>query len=245
MPITAIGRDESLKLITFVPAEAVEKVSAGMFAAGAGRIGQYSHCSFRSEGTGTFFGEAGANPTVGRASRFEEVAEIRLEMVVPKRALAAVLAALRMNHPYEEPAFDLVRLAAPPSGMGMGRIGLLQAPIERPVLIERIKQAVGISHVLVAGPTMTGTVQKLAVCAGSGGSLLDAAIAQGAEVFVTGEIRHHDALKAAAAGVTVICTLHSNSERLALGRLRQRLMEALPAAEFVLSRMDRDPLTVI
>jgi dinuclear metal center YbgI/SA1388 family protein len=243
-PITASLRDESLKLVTFVPAEEVEAVSAALFAAGAGRIGQYSMCSFRTPGTGTFFGDIQANPTVGQTGRLEKVTEFRLEMVVPEEAVSAVVAALRKSHPYEEPAFDLVRLAAPPSSVGMGRIGILEQPIERPALVERIKRAIGIAHVLVAGPT-TGAVEKIAVCAGSCGSMLDAAIAQGAEVFVTGEIRHHDALKAAAAGVTVICTLHSNSERLTLARLRQRLMEALPAVEFVLSRMDRDPLAVI
>jgi dinuclear metal center YbgI/SA1388 family protein len=243
-PIRVNAEGEQLKLVTFVPAEAVEAVSAAVFAVGAGRIGNYSSCSFRSPGTGTFFGEEGANPTIGEAGRLEEVSEIRLETVVPAGAASAVVAALRKSHPYEEPAFDLVRLAAPPSGSGMGRIGMLKQPTERAELVERIKRAIGISQVLVAGPR-TGQVSKVAVCAGSCGSMLDAAIAQGAEVFITGEIRHHDALRAQAAGMTVICTLHSNSERLALARLRDRLSAELPAVEFMLSQADRDPLSVI
>src|SRR5436190_12990480 len=83
------------KLVTFVPADAVEKVSDALFAAGAGRIGNYSQCSFRSPGTGTFFGEEGANPTVGRRGRLEEAAEIRLETVTPIARLADVLSALK------------------------------------------------------------------------------------------------------------------------------------------------------
>ncbi|HEX4124473.1 MAG TPA: Nif3-like dinuclear metal center hexameric protein, partial [Tepidisphaeraceae bacterium] len=240
-PIQAIGSTEQLKLATFVPAEHVEAVSSALFAAGAGRIGQYSSCSFRSPGTGTFFGQAGTNPAVGKAGRLEEQPEIRLETVVPTGGVSAVVAALRKSHPYEEPAFDLVRLAAAPNGVGMGRIGLLGEPAERGELIERVKRAVGVLHVLAAGP-MSGVVKKAAVCAGSCGSVLDAAIAMGAEAFVTGELRHHDALKAAAAGVTAICTLHSNSERMTLGRLRERLAKELSAVGFVLSEADRDPL---
>src|SRR5207302_406994 len=113
------------KLVTFVPADAVEKVSGALFAAGAGRIGKYSQCSFRSPGTGTFFGEAGTNPTVGRAGRLEEAPELRLETVIPIARLAEVLQALRDSHPYEEPAFDLVQLAAVPEKLGQGRIGTM------------------------------------------------------------------------------------------------------------------------
>jgi dinuclear metal center YbgI/SA1388 family protein len=247
-PIRPIRDPDQLKLVTFVPAEHVDAVSAVLFAAGAGRIGKYASCSFRVQGTGTFFGEEGTNPAVGKSGRLEEVSEIRLETMVPEASASAVVAALRKSHPYEEPAFDLVRLAGPestgPAAIGMGRIGMLESLVPREVLIERVKRAAEAPHVLLAGPT-TGLVKKVAVCAGSCGSVLDAAIAQGAEVFVTGEIRHHDALRAQSAGITVICTLHSNSERLALTRLRERLAGELASVEFVLSRTDRDPMSVL
>jgi hypothetical protein len=102
--------------VTFVPAEHVEAVSRALFAAGAGRIGKYSSCSFRAAGTGTFFGGEGRTRWSGEAGRLEEVAEVRLETVVPASGVEAVVGALRASHPYEEPAFDLVRLAAAPGG---------------------------------------------------------------------------------------------------------------------------------
>lgn len=124
----------------------------------------------------------------------------------------------------------------------MGRIGALAA-VERGALVGRIKERLGVSHLLVAGPTQ-GTVTRAAVCAGAAGDLLDAAIRQGAEVVVAGEVRHHDALRAAEAGVTVVCALHSNSERIALEPLRARIAAALPGLALATSRADRDPFSV-
>ena len=239
----AEAKGSQCKLVTFVPEEAVEKVSRAMFDAGAGRIGNYSSCSFKLKGTGTFFGEAGTNPAVGQSGRLEEAAEIRLETVVPIAKVAAVIEALRKSHPYEEPAFDLNQLAAPPSGIGMGRIGEFDEPVERAALFDRIKQGLGIEHLLIAGPT-EGAVKRVAACAGACGDLLNDAIASKAELYLTGEMRHHDAIKAAKAGLTVVCTLHSNSERASLKRLKQRLESALPQVQWHLSRFDRDPFVI-
>jgi putative NIF3 family GTP cyclohydrolase 1 type 2 len=96
---------------------------------------------------------------------------------------------------------------------------------------------------LIAGPE-TGMVQRAAVCAGACGDLLENALSQKAELYVTGEMRHHDALKAAEAEMTVVCTLHSNSERVTLKHLRGRLSAALPEVKFALSTADRDPFVI-
>lgn len=231
------------KLVTFVPEEALERVSRALFEAGAGRIGNYSACSFRLKGTGTFFGEKGTNPAVGQSGKLEQAPEVRLETVVPTGKVGAVIEALRKSHPYEEPAFDLNQLAAAPEGIGIGRVGEFDAPVERPELLSRIKRGLELDHLLVAGPT-EGAVQRVATCAGACGDLLDDAIAQDAGLYLTGEMRHHDAIKAARAGLTVVCTLHSNSERATLKRLKQRLADALPALTCHLSQRDRDPFQV-
>jgi len=231
------------KLVTFVPADAVDRVSDALFAAGAGRIGDYARCSFRTPGTGTFFGEAGTNPTVGRSGKLETADEVRVETVLPIAQLEAALAALRKAHPYEEPAFDLVQLASPPEKLGQGRVGPLAESTQRVALFERIKAALGTDRLLVAGEAH-GLVDRAACCAGACGELLDDAIKHGAQFYLTGEVRHHDALKAAAAGMTVVCTLHSNSERAVLKRVQQRLTEALPALTTVVSQSDRDPFVI-
>ena len=99
------------KLVWFVPREALDTTREAVFAAGGGVIGEYTHCSFYTEGTGTFLGGEGTTPSVGRAGREERVAELRVETVVPEERVDAVVAALRAAHPYEEPAFDLYPLA--------------------------------------------------------------------------------------------------------------------------------------
>ncbi|MGH7269793.1 MAG: Nif3-like dinuclear metal center hexameric protein [Polyangiaceae bacterium] len=233
--------DEGVKLVTFVPEEHVDAVGRALFAAGAGSIGAYSSCSFRSIGTGTFFGEEGASPVVGQAGRLEEVAEVRLETLVPVGHVAAVVRALRAAHPYEEPAFDLVRLATP-NARGMGRVGRVEsAPVSG--LVGRIKESLGLEHVLVAGP-LDRTVSRVAVCAGSGGSMLSNAVERGAQLFLTGEMRHHDVLRAVRSGLSVVCTLHSASERSALGALRERLSALLPTVSVARSVSDREPFSV-
>jgi dinuclear metal center YbgI/SA1388 family protein len=232
------------KLVTFVPEPDVDRVAAALFNAGAGRIGNYTHCSFRSPGTGTFFGEEGAtNPAVGQSGKLERADEIRIETVMPIARLTDVLAALRAAHPYEEPAFDLVQLAAPPEKLGQGRVGKLSSPTSREQVIDRIKRELGLSHLLIAGPT-SGTVTTAACCAGSCGEFVKDALKAKAELFLTGELRHHDALAASNAGMTVVCTLHTNSERAVLKRVIARLCGTLSGFEVVLSTEDRDPFVV-
>ena len=103
----------SRKLIVFVPADALEAVRDALFEAGAGRIGNYERCCWYTDGTGTFLAREGADPTIGEVGREERVPEVRLELVYPDDAHAAVVAALRRAHPYEEPAFDVIALLEP------------------------------------------------------------------------------------------------------------------------------------
>ena len=98
------------KLIVFVPAAALDTVRDALFAAGAGRIGDYQRCSWYTEGTGTFFGGEETRPTLGESGREERVPELRLETVYPEDRHDEVIAALRRTHPYEEPAFDVYAL---------------------------------------------------------------------------------------------------------------------------------------
>lgn len=127
------------------------------------------------------------------------------------------------------------------TGEGIGRVGAI-ARCERRLLVERLKSALGVEAAMVAGP-LDGAAERVAVCAGAGGDLLGAAIAERAEVFVTGELRHHDALRAAAQGLTVIALRHSASERCALPALAARMSSALPGLRIALSALDRDPFT--
>lgn len=236
---TADGKAQSCKLVTFVPEDRADAVAEALFAAGAGRIGAYSKCSFRSRGEGTFFGEAGTHPAVGAAGRLERTQEVKIETVVPLSRVAEVMAALKKHHPYEEPAFDLVTLAAPPETLGIGRVGSV-AETTVGELAERLKRASGLGRVLISGDAAV-KVSRVAVCAGAGRSLAGEVLRAGAQVYVTGELPHHDALRLARAGVGSICTLHSNSERPVLERLTHRLA----GFQCVISATDRDPFVIV
>jgi dinuclear metal center YbgI/SA1388 family protein len=231
------------KLVVFAPEDAADRVAEAVFCAGAGRIGNYTSCSFRTPGTGTFYGEAGANPAVGEARKLERVQEVRIETVLPIDRVGPCIRAMRNAHPYEEPAFDLVQLAGTPEGKGQGRIGDLPEGTTREALVERVKRELNLSQVLVAG-TIAGVVRRAACCAGACGDLLKDAIAQKAQFYLTGEMRHHDALRAAECGMTVVCALHSNSERAVLRRVAERLANELPALATHVSQRDADPFLI-
>ncbi len=232
------------KVVTFVPAEDLPAVSAAAFGAGAGQIGGYRECGFAAEGTGSFRGDATTHPTIGRAGRREQAAELRWETVCPAERLPDVLAAIRAAHRYETPAIDAYRLTDAPPAVGLGRVGRLARPVGREAMFGRIRAACGVRRFQVAAPPRPGKrrkVRTLAVGCGSCGSLFRRAVAAGADWYVTGELRHHDALAAAAAGMTVVCVGHSNSERLTLAPLAERLGAALPGLEVTVSAADEDP----
>ena len=102
-----------VKLVWFVPADALDATRDAVFDAGAGRIGDYERCSWYTAGTGTFFGDEGTAPAIGESGREEHVPELRVETVVPAPLLEVVVAALRRTHPYEEPAYDVYALVDP------------------------------------------------------------------------------------------------------------------------------------
>lgn len=232
-----------VKIITFVPAAALDRVRDALAGAGAGRIGRYGKCSFTMPGEGTFEGDADTNPAVGKAGRFERVAEVRLEMVCHRSLLADALVALRRAHPYEEPAVDVMPLIATgqvPSLTGAGRAGSLGRAVALRTLVRRLKGLLGVKDVEVAAPPGARRVRRVAVCVGAGGSLLREA--DDADVLVTGEMRHHDVLDARERGQAVVLAGHTQTERPYLPVYRKRL-EALrlPGVRWQVSRSDRPP----
>jgi dinuclear metal center YbgI/SA1388 family protein len=239
------------KLTTFVPEAAVDAVRNALAAAGAGRIGNYRHCSFTSSGEGTFLPESGAKPSVGRPGELERVVERRVEMVCAKHRLLPVLAALRAAHPYEEPAFEVVALEAVPfdRAVGAGRVARLSKSCFSAEIAERLHPLLGSCRIDRTGTRLAGRSHPfahsvVAVCAGSGGSLLDAAAALGATCFLTGELSHHDVLRAHALGLEVLLAGHTNTERGYLPRFAAQVKLRLPEVDCVVSTVDRDPLQV-
>lgn len=243
-PLVRAAGNPRCKLVVFVPASDLEPVSQAMFAAGAGEIGEYRHCSYRSPGTGTFLGSENSNPTLGQKGRQQEVEEFRLEVLLPTYRLDQVVRAMRAAHSYEEPAFDIYPLTAPNDDVGAGRQGTLSTPTPLNQLATLAADAVGARHVEIVGPA-EAVCHRVAIGCGSAGDLLSAAGRAGCDVFITGEARFHDYLEAQRLGIHLILVGHYASERFALDQLALRLQKHLPSLRVWASSAESDPSQII
>jgi dinuclear metal center YbgI/SA1388 family protein len=179
------------KLVTFAPEANAAEVRSALFEAGAGQIGNYDSCSFNLEGTGSFRGSDQTNPFVGEKGKLNYEKEIRIEVVYPRFRESKILNALFQSHPYEEVAFDLYPLANELHSAGAGMIGELPAKMSERKFLEHLKKTTGTQCLRHSG--LTGRkVLKVAVCGGAGSFLIKKAIAEKADVFVSGDIKYHD-----------------------------------------------------
>ena len=182
------------KWVVFVPVSDAEAVREAMFAAGAGRIGDYSHCSWTVTGTGQFLPGSGASPAVGTVGAVERVAEDRVEVIAPAGLRGSMLAAMRAAHPYEEPAFDVLSLAPLPADTGIGRLASLAVPQRFTDFVARVDAALPrTSWGIRAAGDPDAQISRVAVCGGAGDSLLSAARVAGVQAYVTADLRHHPA----------------------------------------------------
>lgn len=218
------ARERLLKLVVFAPGEAVERVRAAVGDAGAGRIGLYSHCAFASTGVGSFRPLAGAKPSQGEIGKNNLVDEVRLEVEVAAAAVGGVIKAMEAAHPYEEVAYDLYELEKNDSQVGLGRIGDLSPHMTLAGFIEHCRNSVN-RAIRVAGDC--DRVARVAVCGGSGASLIEAAADRGADVFVTGDVKYHEAQRAVGRGLVVIDAGHDATEIVGMTALSQRMASDL------------------
>ena len=182
------------KWVVYVPPENADAVREAMFGAGAGHIGDYSNCSWSVTGTGQFLPHDGASPAIGSVGTVERVSEDRVEAVAPASARAVLLAAMRGAHPYEEPAFDVFALAPLPGDVGLGRIGALSTPEPLRAFVTRVSRGLpATSWGVRAAGLPDAAVSRVAVCGGSGDSLLDVVARAGVDAYLTSDLRHHPA----------------------------------------------------
>ena len=246
-PRTVPDESQEVKIVTFVPTgEALERVRNAMASAGAGIIGNYRVCSFGTEGSGTFLGGEGSKPTVGEAGRLESTREVRLEMVCSRSAVALVIETLRSFHPYETPAIDVYELLGQPERhVGTGRRLVLDRPATVAELGERLRGHLDRVRLRVALVEKDRPITHIGVVAGAGAELAMTAAKDGCEVFVTGEMKHHEVLEMLNAGCSVLLAGHTNTERGYLKRVAARLEKALPGLRTHCSTADRDILVAM
>ena len=242
-PIEYADGAEAYKLVVFVPPGEVDAVADAMFAVGAGRIGDYTQCSFRLDGQGTFFGGDATQPAVGQRGQLEHAEEVRLETVVPGGALPAVVQAIRSAHSYEEPAFDVYPTRAE-LVRGIGRVGRLPRPITLKGLARKLKRAVSAACAQVVGDEER-TVDRAIILVGAAGTLPFRVPPKPTDVIITGEIRHHDALSILRRDCSAIALGHWASERPMLTSLAERLAVALKGVTVEISGNDRDPFASV
>ena len=248
-PLEADARPPVDKIVVFAPAGSADAVRAAISEAGAGRIGDYDQASFSAPGEGRFRPLAGADPAVGEVGRAETVEEVRIESVMPRSSREAVVAAMLRVHPYEEPAYDVIELAAlDEPDRGSGRVGTLPEAITLREFAEHVSRTLpATAHgVRVAGDP-DQRVESVGLCGGAGDFLLDRARAAGVDVNLTSDLRHHPAseLREHAAGTgapALVDVAHWAAESTWLPVLQRRLAAALGVTvEVDISPLNTDP----
>jgi hypothetical protein len=249
-PIDAQEEEPLDKLVVFAPEADAERIIDALASAGAGRLGDYDRCAWTSHGDGTFRPLDGASPTLGAIGEIERVAETRIEMVVPRSVRTDVVAALRAAHPYEEPAFDLLRLAAAPSRRGTGRVGQLPAAVPLREFVAAAAAALPATQWgLRAAGDPTRSVRTVAVCGGSGAPYIEDARRAGADVFLTADLKHHATVEAVtergADAMALVDAAHWATEAPWLDALAAALRERFGTTVDVrVSRQVTDPWTL-
>ncbi|MBS1706471.1 MAG: Nif3-like dinuclear metal center hexameric protein [Armatimonadetes bacterium] len=223
------SENRHLKLVTYVPVGSLQTVIDAVSSAGAGKIGSYERCAFFVAGIGTYLPNEGANPKIGKIGEIEEVQEAMLEMVFPERLSTRVISALVTVHPYETPAYHTVSIQGTPR-QPAGRLGTIPPTTLREFVTWIDKQ---LETRCLAWGDPDRIVTKIGVVGGAADGDWQAALAVGADVFVTGEVRQHNALEAGESGLSMIQAGHFATEAWSCRRLIERLGSALPELEFL------------
>lgn len=241
------GHVELLKLVVFVPADQLEKVRHALFAH-AEQLGNYRDCSFSAPGEGTFLPLDGAQPAIGSVGSLERVPEQRLELLVRRDRLAKAVRTLMAVHPYEEPAFDCYPLLNKSQTYGLGRIGHLATPQPLKEFAHTVGTRLGCRDIRIVGDH-SRIIQTVALCSGSGTSLLREAARAGADLLLTGDVKYHDAREAETLGMALLDAGHFPTEQLMVSAVCDFLAQSCQAAGYTVevfgSHRETDPFCTI
>lgn len=213
------------KLIVFVPVDSADIVAEAMHSAGAGVIGEYTDCSFRTVGTGTFLGSGKSNPKVGTKGKLEKVDEVKIEVLVDSFNISKVITAMKEAHPYEEIAYDIYPLQNENTNYGIGVIGELEKDLPVTEFLHLISKSLKIKNFRFSKGSKS-SIKKVAVCGGSCSDLLDTAIKSGADAFVTADIKYHT-FQDAENHILFIDAGHYETEIHSLNEIKVRIEKSL------------------
>jgi dinuclear metal center YbgI/SA1388 family protein len=228
------------KLVTFVPQRHAEDVRNALFLAGAGHIGQYDSCSFNLEGKGSFRALEGSQPFVGETGHLHIEDEIRIEMIFPAPAKSRIVHALLKAHPYEEVAYDIYALENEYAQAGSGMIGNLEQALDEESFLQQVKEIFQ-CKVIRHSKLFKKLVRRVAVCGGSGSSLIQHAISAGADLFLTGEVKYHQFFDAEEK-IIIADIGHFESEQFTVEIFYDILLKKIPNFAIHFSRMNTSPI---
>ena len=231
------------KIVVYVPKTHEDKVREALGKSGAGHIGNYSDCTFNTDGKGTFRPLEGTNPFIGEFDKLEVVDEVKIETIVPQRILGGVISAMIKAHPYEEVAYDLYKLENKGSAVGLGRIAALKESMSLKELSMMIKEKLNMDALRVVGSLDTN-IKTGAVVTGSGADLAKKAQRSGADVLITGDVKYHDAQDAIDAGMCIIDCNHFESEDI-FKDVMKRFLNDIDDVSVIKSRVNINPFSIL
>ncbi|PRO65122.1 Nif3-like dinuclear metal center hexameric protein [Alkalicoccus urumqiensis] len=241
--LVPVSEDPVFKLVVYVPESHADHVREALGDAGAGHIGNYSHCAFTTEGRGAFRPGEGTDPFIGEQGKLERPEEQKIETVFYGSQRSRIMQVLKKTHPYEEPAFDVYRLETPGRRQGLGRIGYLQEEMTLDAFADHVKKAFGVEGVRVVGDGGR-KVRKAAVLGGDGNKYAMEALKQGADVYVTGDLYFHVAHDAWMEGLMMVDPGH-HVEKIMKQSVADWMIEAVQshkkATDVIVSQVHTDP----
>ncbi|MPW27017.1 Nif3-like dinuclear metal center hexameric protein [Alkalibaculum sp. M08DMB] len=238
-----LNYEKLYKFVIFVPKSNIEEVKAELGKQEAGWIGNYSHCSFSTTGTGNFKPLENTNPFIGTPYNVEEVEEVRLETIIKESNLSKTIKAVLKVHPYEEVAYDIYPLENKGQVQGLGIIGILENEIEAKEFIELVKHKLHVVNLRGSG-NLPEKIKKVAICSGAGASLMNKAKFAGADVFITGDLKYHDGQTANEIDLFIIDPGHYATEIIVRQYLSKYLYEKIQSqklkVDVIKSEANRD-----
>lgn len=216
------NKEEDLfKLIVYVPCKYAEKVRTALFNVGAGHIGNYDMCSFNINGKGTFRPLEGANPFIGIKNVIETVDEVRIETIAREKDLKKVINTLIKTHPYEEPAYDIIKLENK-IYKGLGRMGILKNSVKVKEIAIKLKNLLNLNCISIIGD-IEREIKKVAIIGGAGSDLINIAKNKGCDLIITGDVKHHVAIEALEDNIVVIDATHYGLEQIFIDHIKSLL----------------------
>lgn len=230
VPLQVTAAQELVKLVVFVPADHIEQIKSALLPH-AWSLGNYRDCSFATAGEGTFTPLEGADPFIGMVGIPQKVSEQRFELLVERRTLPRAIKAFMAAHPYEEPAYDVYSLLNEGEKLGLGRIGHLPGTLTLADFAGQIKKTLSAPGLRYVGDP-SALLYKVALCSGSGASLLHEAARAGADVLVTGDLKYHEARDAQDLGIALIDAGHFPTEIIMVAEMTEQIGNAICAAGY-------------